>query len=143
MPGHGKPPLVYHKNNKARPFKKAGLTVFVLIFLVAGANHFLNPESYRKIIPQFLPNPTILVYLSGLFEIILGLLLIPVSTRKTAAWGIMLLLVAVFPANIQMMLNYLQENRPYAWLTVARLPVQGLLIWWAYLYAKKSPGSGE
>jgi len=104
---------------------------------VAGANHLLNPESYRKIIPGFLPYPGTLVYLSGLFEIIFGVLLVPRSTRKAAAWGIILLLVAVFPANIQMMLNYLHENRPYAWVTVLRLPVQGLLIWWASLYVRK------
>ena len=143
MPVHGKPSLVYHKNKKARSFKKAGLTVLVLIFLVAGANHFLNPESYRKIIPQYFPYPTTLVYVSGLFEIIFGLLLIPASTRKMAAWGIILLLVAVFPANIQMMLNYQQEDRPYAWVTIVRLPVQALLIWWASVYVRSYPGTGE
>ena len=60
-----------------------------------------------------------------------NLLLLP-TTRKMAAWLIILLLIAIFPANIQMMLHYMDENNPRLWMAVVRLPLQVLLIWWAY-----------
>lgn len=56
-----------------------------------------------------------------------------------AAWGIVLLLIAVFPANVQMMLNYKAQSNPFLWLSVLRLPLQGLLIWWAFQYATQKP----
>lgn len=54
-----------------------------------------------------------------------------------AACGIILLLIAVFPANVQMMINYREQRNPHLWITVVRLPLQLLLIYWAYLYARK------
>lgn len=87
-----------------------------------------------KIMPPWLPWHLQLVYISGLFEILLGLLLLPELTRSWAAWGIIALLIAVFPANIQMMLNYYHRHLPGLWLTIVRLPLQGVLIWWAWSY---------
>ena len=81
------------------------------------------------------------IYISGAAEIVLGLLLLPAQTRKPAAWGIIILLVTVFPANVQMMLNYREEQNPNWWLTVLRLPLQLVLIWWAYLFTKKTTGN--
>lgn len=86
--------------------------------------------------PPWLSRPLFLVYLSGFFEIALGLLLLPLLTRSLAAWGIILLLIAVFPANIQMMIMYARRKHRLTWITVVRLPLQLLLIWWAWQYVK-------
>ncbi len=77
-----------------------------------------------------------LVILSGICEIIFGFLLIFSSTRRLAAWGIILLLIAVFPANFQMMINYKYEANPRLWISIVRLPLQIVLIWWAYGFTK-------
>jgi uncharacterized membrane protein len=106
------------------------------IYFIAGINHFLNPSSYIKIMPPWLPFPEALVFVSGAIEIVCALLLLPSFSRKLAAWGIIVLLIAVFSANIQMSINYHKENNPYFWLTLLRLPLQFLLIWWAYQFTK-------
>ena len=108
-----------------------------LFYVAAGINHFANPWFYERIIPPWLPYPSAINYLSGLCEMILGFLLIPNTTRATAAWMIIILLIIVFPANIQMMINYWHSKHPQLWITVVRLPLQVALIWWAWLYTKK------
>lgn len=105
-------------------------------YTIAGINHFVQPLFYKKIMPYWLPGHDSLVYISGVCEIVFGILLLPPQTRKPAAWGIIALLVAVFPANIQMMLNYWYQQNPYLWVAVLRLPLQPLLIFWAYQFTK-------
>ena len=73
-----------------------------VFYMAAGINHFVNPIFYKKIMPPWVPWHYPLIYISGGVEILLGLLLIPAPTRKLAAWGIIVLLLAVFPANVQM-----------------------------------------
>ena len=107
------------------------------LYVIAGCMHFIKPNTYGKIMPPWLPWPLLLVYISGAFEIALGALLLPAATRVLAAWGIIFLLIAVFPANIQMMLIYYRNHLPHRWLTVARLPLQLLLIWWAWIFTKR------
>lgn len=114
--------------------KLVSLYTMALLYVAAGIYHFVKPQGYVKIMPPWLPGPLALVYFSGACEILLGVLLFPENTRSMAAWGIMALLVAVFPANVQMMLNYFHYNNPLKWFTVARLPLQLLLIWWAWQY---------
>lgn len=109
-----------------------------LLYIAAGIYHLVSPETYLRIMPPWLPAHKFLVLLSGITEVLLGLLIIHPFTRTRAAWGIILLLIAVFPANIQMMLNYWRENSPLLWVTVLRLPLQGALLVWAYLYTKKA-----
>ena len=102
-------------------------------FIVAGSLHFLKPAPYVKIMPPALPAPLLLVYVSGFCEVALGAL---VFTRfaPLAAWGLIALLVAVFPANIHMALPpELFPKIPPAVLWW-RLPLQGVLIAWAYWY---------
>lgn len=121
--------------------KKISLYLMALLYTAAGINHFVHPEFYIKIMPPWLPAHKELVFISGVFEVVLGLLLFFPATRRLAAWGIILLLIAVFPANIQMMLDYKAENNPKLWIAILRLPLQPVLIWWAYLYTKNSPGA--
>jgi len=117
--------------------KKISLYVLATFYMLAGVYHFVNPWVYKKIMPPWLPGHYQLIYISGAFEILLGALLLPPATRRTAAWGIIVLLVAVFPANIQMMLNYREQQHPWLWIVILRLPVQVLLIGWAYGFTKK------
>lgn len=95
---------------------------------------------YVKIMPPYLPFPLILVYLSGFIECILGLCLCIPRFTKVAAWGIIALLIAVFPANIQMALHPMLTPGIAYPLLLLRLPLQGLLILWAYWFTT-SPGS--
>ena len=103
-----------------------------MAFVVAGANHFLNANFYLRMMPPILPAHLFLVYLSGVCEIVLGVLLLIPKYTKFAAWGLIALLIAVFPANIYMAMNpqIFSEISPTA--QYIRLPVQLVLIAWAY-----------
>jgi uncharacterized membrane protein len=109
--------------------------VCALFYIGAGVNHFVNPDFYLRIMPPYLNYHLPLVYISGVAEIVLGvMLLIPQFTRK-AAWGIILLLIAVFPANIyvyqhQDVIDSDLSNTAH----LIRLALQGVLILWAYWY---------
>ena len=116
--------------------KRISLYLMSLLYLTAGISHLISPKFYIDIMPPWLSWHRELVFISGICEICLGLLLIFVPTRRLAAWGIIGLLVAVFPANIQMMLNYANEDNSDLWLSIVRLPFQILLIWWAYGFTK-------
>lgn len=106
------------------------------LYIAAGLNHFVHPPTYLNIMPPWLPAHEFLVLLSGVIEVLLGVLLFVRPVRRLAAIGIIVLLIAVFPANVQMMLNYKEQNHPLLWLAILRLPLQGLLIWWAFQYAR-------
>lgn len=103
-------------------------------YFYSGINHFIKPEKYLAIMPPWLPFGKELVFISGVVEVILSCLLLPKATRRFAAWGIIVLLIAVFPANIQMSVNYYRDNHPLFWVTLIRLPLQLLLIWWAFSF---------
>lgn len=104
------------------------------IYILAGINHFRNPKMYVKIIPDYLPAPRLLNICSGLSEIFLGILLCIPSYSIFGAWGIILLLIAIFPANIYMLTNQKASFGLPKWLLWLRLPLQIALIFWAYLY---------
>ncbi len=111
------------------------------LYVVAGVNHFLNPAFYLSVMPPYLPWHLALVNISGVAEIGLGLLLFFDPWSRMAAWGLIALLLAVFPANLHMAMH--PEQYPFAstlglWI---RLPVQGLLIAWAYWYTRPSTTS--
>ena len=107
-----------------------------MFFVFAGVNHFLNTAFYLKIVPPYLPWHLLLVYLSGLFEIVLGCLLLLLRFTPIAAWGLIALLIAVFPANIHMAVNHdLFPEYSVAALCI-RLPLQFVLIAWAYWYTR-------
>jgi uncharacterized membrane protein len=108
-----------------------------VLYIVAGLNHFIHPEFYIKIMPPWIPLHEELVFVSGICEVLFALLLIYPFTRRFGAWCIIGLLIVIFPANIQMMLDYQHENNPLLWLTILRLPIQILLIWWAYNFTSR------
>lgn len=100
----------------------------------AGLNHFRSAGVYVGMMPSWLPAHEALVYISGVFEILGGLGLILPATRRFAAYGLIALLVAVFPANLNMALNHLPlgDTPVPDWALWARLPLQGVLIAWAW-----------
>ena len=108
----------------------------IVLYTAAGINHFIHPQFYLKIMPPWIPLHKELVFISGVFEILFAVMLVFPLSRRLGAWGIILLLIAVFPANIQMMLDYIKENNPRRWLAIVRLPLQFLLIYWAYTFTK-------
>ena len=109
---------------------------------VIGVLHFVKPEGFVAIVPEVLPAKLALVYISGIAEIAGGLGLILPATRRLAAWGLVALYVAVFPANINMLVNDLPiGDKPLeAWQLWARLPIQLVLIAWAYWYTRPDQG---
>jgi uncharacterized membrane protein len=106
------------------------------IFMIgAGIMHFVRPEFYLKIMPPYLPWHRELVYLSGVAESALGLLLLVPRYSRWAAWGLIALLIAVFPANVYVFQH--QELLPAPPLVhLLRLPLQGVFILWAYWHTR-------
>jgi len=121
---------------RARAISRWVLTVFMV---GAGVNHFVSPASYVGMMPSALPAPETLVYVSGVAEILGGLGLILPATRRLAAWGLIALLVAVFPANLNMAINHLPlgTRAVPGWALWARLPLQLVLIWWAASFTRR------
>jgi uncharacterized membrane protein len=118
--------------------KRALLWLMAAFYLANGVNHFASPDAYLQIIPDFIPLPLALVYASGLAEIILGVGVLFGRTRVMAAWGLIVLLLVVFPANINVAVNDLVflGGGPNSLLNWLRLPVQAVLIVWAWWYTR-------
>ena len=113
------------------------ISKFVLaIFLIgAGITHFLNPAFFLRIMPPYLPLHKELVLVSGIFEVLLGVLLLVPASSRWDAWGMVAWLIAVFPANLYVFQH--QELIPASPLVhLLRLPLQGVFILWAYWYAR-------
>jgi len=110
--------------------------VLGLFFVAAGIAHFVRPGIYLKIMPPYLPWHLPLVYLSGLAEVVLGGMLLVPRYTVPAAWGLIALLIAVFPANVHMAMHpelYRGISPIALWV---RLPLQGVLVAWAYWYTR-------
>ncbi|RZK63079.1 MAG: hypothetical protein EOO59_00750 [Hymenobacter sp.] len=105
--------------------------VLAALFVGAGLLHFWHLATYLRIMLPALPAPRQLVLLSGAAEVAGGLGLLLPATRRWAAWGLLALLLAVFPANIYMLEIHAQLHLP-AWVAWARLPLQPLLMWWVW-----------
>jgi uncharacterized membrane protein len=118
--------------------KTAFRWLLTLFMVAAGANHFINPDPYVKMMPASLPAHLELVYVSGVAEILGGLGLILPATRRLAAWGLIQLLHAIFPANINMAVNKLPlgDQVVPTWALWARLPLQLVLIAWCWVYTR-------
>jgi uncharacterized membrane protein len=110
--------------------------VLAAIMVFIGVGHFIAPKGFERIVPEWLPAPRALVYVSGVFEILGGIGLLVPLTRPWAAWGLIALYVAVFPANVNQAIHRLPLGRMQvpAWALWARLPFQIVFIAWAYQY---------
>jgi uncharacterized membrane protein len=105
-------------------------------YIGAGVNHFIHPFNYTIVVPTIFPDPLLIVQLSGIAEIVCGVLLLPARTRRIGAWATIALLVAVFPANVKMATDYYHEGKSMFYVVI-RLPLQAGLIWWAWYYTKE------
>jgi len=121
--------------------QRVALVLAAILFMGAGALHFLKTNTYVKIMPPAIPWHRPLVLLSGFFEMLGGAALLVPAIRRAAAWGLVALLLAVFPANIYMAFHPVEAGAaavPAALLWL-RLPVQFLLIAWI-LWCSRRPG---
>jgi len=120
---------------------KLFLSIYAIFYVLAGLNHFVSTDAYYAIMPKWLPAHSYLIYLSGITEIVSGILLLFSSTRKLAAMLLILMLIAFIPAHIYMiqmapfMLGKILVTPFIAW---ARLPFQALFIYWAWYYYRNS-----
>ena len=115
--------------------KAASKYVLAIFMIVAGIMHFANPAFFLKIMPPYLPFHYNLVLVSGVFEFLLGVLLLVPKCSRLAAWGIVALLIAVFPANLYVYQH--QDILPASPIVhLLRLPLQGVFILWAYWHTR-------
>lgn len=122
--------------------RRISLAGLVLLMAGSGVLHLQKPEIYLPIVPRALGDPAPYVFWSGVAELLAaGLLAVP-GTRRAGAWFTMALLVAVFPANVQMALDgprpdggWFTGSNLSLWL---RLPLQALLVWWAWRFAARN-----
>lgn len=112
----------------------ASLLVTAGLFVVAGGLHFVIPKFYLAIMPAWLPSPLMLVYVSGVLEMAGAIGLLLPATRTLAAVGLILLLAAVFPANVEMLRLASARGASPLFITACwiRLPLQPLLMWWVW-----------
>jgi uncharacterized membrane protein len=118
-------------------FKIVMKYLLALLFISAGVNHFAHPEFYLRIMPPYLPWPSALHLIAGFFEAVFGILLLIPRYQVWAAWGLVALLFAVYPANIHMAVNHqLYPEFPmiFHWI---RLPLQFVMIAWAWWYTRQ------
>lgn len=113
---------------------KRSRILLAIFFIVAGILHFIFPSAYMKVMPSWLPAHLILVLVSGGFEILGGIGVLIKPLRRLAGYGLILLSLAVLPANVQMLLNALADGTATVWLVLLalRLPLQLLLIFWIW-----------
>jgi uncharacterized membrane protein len=116
--------------------KNISTYIIGVAFILAGVNHFINPEFYLRMMPPMLPAHELLNYASGTAEIILGTLLFIPQTKVVAAWGLIILLIAVYPANIYMAMEVGKSIDISPVVAYIRLPFQFLFIWLVYRETK-------
>jgi uncharacterized membrane protein len=121
--------------NPIKGFKNNARIGTGLTFVFTGVSHFLMPDMFMKLMPPFIPFPLAMVYISGVFEILGGIGLIISKTKKAASYGLILLLLAVYPANIYTALENIQlggfMNYPaYQWFRVALQIPLIVWVWW-------------
>jgi uncharacterized membrane protein len=112
--------------------QRIGVALAAIFYVVAGLLHFIKPEPYLRIMPPYIPWHVAMVRVSGACEILGGLGLLVAGTRRAASWGLVALLIAVFPANIYMATHPIEAGAASIApvLRWVRLPLQPLLVWW-------------
>lgn len=124
--------------------QKVFLALAAVFYVVAGVLHFLKTPMYMKIMPPYIPRPLAMVYISGVAEIAGGIGLLIPSLRRSAALGLVALLIAVFPANVYMATNPTEAGAASISPAIlwGRLLLQPLFIWWILWCTKTVPLSG-
>jgi len=125
------------------PWKRAALIFAAISYVVTGVTHFTNSEFFVSIMPPWLPLHLELVWLSGAAEMILGAALLSSRWRTMASWGLIALLLAVFPANLHMAMSpeiFVLRGMPL-WGLYLRLPLQVVLIAWVWWVGTPDAGS--
>jgi uncharacterized membrane protein len=116
------------------------LYLMVVFYVFAGANHFVQPDAYLPMMPPYLPWHRALIYVSGAAEVGLGLAMLSPALRPAAAWGLILLLIAIFPANLHIALHDVPlfgNPKGFGVWNWVRLPFQAVLIAWAWWYTRE------
>ena len=116
--------------------KKISLYLIVLLYVLAGINHFCNPDFYEAIMPAYIGFHKLLISISGVCEIVLGLMMIPTSTRKIAATLITMMLTLFLWLHIQMLIDFSKNHDKHLWIAILRMPLQFILIAWAYSFVR-------
>lgn len=104
------------------------------LFVLAGANHFRKPKLYERIMPPYIPALPSMVMLSGIAEMILGFMILTPESQSLAAWGIIAMLVLFIPVHIYMLQNEKAAMKIPKWILILRIPLQFVLMYWAYQY---------
>lgn len=105
-----------------------------VLLVIAGFNHFRVPKIYERIMPPYFPAASTMVLISGIAEMVLGLMLLNKDTQTYAAWGIIAMLLVFFTVHIHMLQHKNASLKLPKWLLILRIPLQFILIYWAYLY---------
>lgn len=106
------------------------------IYLIAGVNHFKNPKFYLGIMPSFLPAHQMLNIVSGIAEIVLGIGLLFNASRQVSAYLIIAMLISFFLIHIPHLFNPPKMAQGKYWFLVLRIPIQFLLIYWAWIVSR-------
>lgn len=110
------------------------LILMCIMYSFAGVMHFIKPKAYIKVMPRFLKARKTLVLISGAFEIVLGIGLVFEKTRSISAVGIILMLIVFLIVHFHMLRGEKFALGVPKWILILRIPLQFLLIWWAYIY---------
>lgn len=117
--------------------KQISRIIMSLLYIAAGINHFIQPLFYVKIMPAYFPVPLMLVYISGICEVTFGAMVFFQKTRKVACWLIIAMLIVFLPVHIQMLIDNYYRGGMILWISLVRLPLQFVLIYWAFRVSRK------
>lgn len=108
--------------------------LMAVLFCSMGMLHFIKPGVFIKVMPDYIPYHKAMVLLSGAGEFLGGIGILIPETRMLAVYGLLLLLLVVFPANIDMTLKAYRAYglTGYTWMLILRLPLQFALMYWVY-----------
>ena len=124
------------RHHRVNALRRASRWLLAVFFVVAGANHFRSPEIYLGMMPPWLPWPSALHLIAGAAEILGGLALLVPGARRAAGWGLIVLLVVIFPANLHVALAGKMPGTEFSPLTLwLRLPFQAVFIAWVWWVA--------
>jgi uncharacterized membrane protein len=120
------------RSDPGKPRPSWSIVLLAVFFIAAGILHFVMPGKYEGMIPFWIPDHPFIVKLTGVSENVGGIGLLIPRTRIAAGWGLIILLIAIFPANVEMLRQAYTMESSSLWRTALwmRLPLQGVLIWW-------------